>query len=499
MTKVLIVTVPAQDVARPPGILSILAGCCEAINVDYEILDLNLYMYKTLPETIVTELSNDFLNNEFRSVENQNHYETICNCVVEQINKHHITHVAISVFTYASILSTHQLLKHLKSSGVNCSIVIGGLGVYNSVETITGTSGFGQYCLDNKLVDYCIFGDGELAFIEMLKHNIEYPGINQTNEQQILDLNNLPIPSYKKINPADYFYASEPEVLVTGSRGCVRDCSFCDVGHYWSKYVFKSGERMAQELFKIWTDTGVSRFDFSDSLINGSIKSFRQFNKELIRLRSEYPEFNPRYKGQFICRPQGQLQEQDYKDMSIAGAETIVVGIESFSNAVRDHMKKQFDNESIDWHFEMCAKYNIKNVLLLLSGYITETLEDHITTLEYLRKYQVYALSRIIYAINIEIGGLSIYDGSPLYDMKDELGIIYIESSEKNKYTSWYSTKNPTLTPKERLRRGVETVQLAYSLGYKVLHFNKKVDDAKQKIQKINTTKEPKFFELISK
>jgi radical SAM superfamily enzyme YgiQ (UPF0313 family) len=252
---------------------------------------------------------------------------------------------------------------------------------------------------------------------------------------------------------------------------------------------------MAQELLKIWKETGVNRFDFSDSLINGSMKSFRQFNKELIRLRQEYPGFDPSYKGQFICRPQSQLKEQDYKEMAQAGGETLVVGIESFSDAVRTHMKKKFSNESIDWHFEMCAKYNIKNVLLLLSGYVTETLEDHNQTLEYLHKYQVYALSRTIYAINIEVGGLMFTTGTPLYDMKDELGVVYLPTSNQTDYANWISGKNPTLTPRERLRRGVEIVLKAYSLGYKVLHFNQKADDALQRLKKINSSNS-KIFKL---
>lgn len=158
-------------------------------------------------------------------------------------------------------------------------------------------------------------------------------------------------------------------------------------------------------------------------------------------------------------------------------------------------MKKNFNNESIDWHFEMCAKYNLKNVLLLLSGYITETLEDHITTLEYLRKYQVYGLSRTIYAINIVVDGLHIYTGSPLYNMQDQLGLVYLPTTATNDYGNWISTKNPSLTPRERLRRGVETVLLAYELGYKVLHFNQKADEAKQRLNIINASNS-KLFKL---
>lgn len=494
--KVLIVAIPAQDVARPPGILSILAGCCESIDIDYVVLDLNLYLYKQFENDTVAQLSNDFLNNSFRSDHLEKCYNTACEHLVQQIKLHNPTHIAISVFTYASILAADVLLKYIKNSRLDLDfkIIIGGLGVNDRVSAITGSKIFGEYSLDNQLVDYCIYGEGDISFVKLLQGKINYPGINQTNSKQILDLDSIPAPSYKQINPRDYFFSNEPELLVTGSRGCIRDCTFCDVGHYWKKYVYKSGDVMARELFDIWKTTGVQKFDFSDSLINGSIKTFRQMNQTLIELKSQNPEFSPIYKGQFICRPAGQLKERDYIEMVQAGAETLVVGIESFSNAVRDHMRKKFDNDSIDWHFKMCAKYGIKNVLLLLSGYITETQQDHQIQLEYLKKYQIYALSRTIYAINIEVTGLAVLPGSPLADMADELGIVFYEHDKTA--INWSCLSNPELTNKEKLRRATEVIYTAIGLGYKILHFNAKVDQLEKVYNNLLTAKHRPSFKL---
>jgi hypothetical protein len=494
--KVLIVTIPPQDTTRPPGILSVLAGCCDHVGAQYEVLDLNLYMYKSLPSSIVEELISDCFLNQFRSTKNLEHFQTVCEKLLETIIKEKPTYLAISVFTHVNILAANELLKFLKKQklDVNFKIIIGGLGIYDAVEEITGDLEFGEYARQHNLVDYCIYGEGEVAFIELLKGNDTYPGINQTNSKQILNLDEIPQPTYQKINPSEYFYSSEPEVLVTGSRGCVRSCTFCNVSSYWEKYVYKSGQILADELFNIWKTTGVRKFDFSDSLINGSIKVFRDFNKALIKYKELDPGFDPLYKGQFICRPSDQLKEQDYIEMKLAGAETLVVGIESFSNQVRDHMRKKFNNDAIDWHFEMSGKYGIKNVLLLLCGYVTETEQDHNINLEYLKKYQKYALSRTIYAINIEVGGLIIQNNTPLASMVEELAIhVYKESTNDS---TWISSLNPTLTPKERLRRNVELMDLAYDLGYKVLHFDQKVDQAEKHFEKIQEISYNKFFIL---
>jgi len=477
--KVLLVTIPKQDVTRPPGILSILAGCCEQVNFDYKCIDLNLWMFKNLNNDEVKNLNLDFETNTWSNKNNQRLYDQVCQQLVEQIKSYQPDYVAISVFTIQSLLAAEFVLRYLNiHTNRNYKIILGGLGLTNKAKNITINNTFGEHVLLEDLADYCIYGEGDVAFVELLRGNFNYPGINQNNPLQITDLNSIPVPSYQHINPSEYLYSDAPEVLVTGSRGCVRDCSFCDVGHYWNKYVYKSGQRMADELFKIWKETGVQKFDFSDSLINGSLKTFREFNKKLIEYRKLEPAFAPKYKGQFICRPIGQMKISDYEEMAEAGAETIVVGIEHFSESVRLHMGKNFDNDAIDAHFEQCSRLGIKNVLLLMSGYLTETLEDHQTTLGYLERYQVYAMARVIYAINIEVLGLGLYEGSPLYRDREQYDIRFL--SEVDQEYNWYSLQNPNLTPKERVRRTLEVMSHANSLGYKILHLSQKINLAER-------------------
>jgi radical SAM superfamily enzyme YgiQ (UPF0313 family) len=474
--KTLITTVPLIDSVNPPAIFSILGACCNTVGCDYDLFDLNLCLYQTLAENDAIELINDLRSGEFRSLANQENFDLVYNKLVNKIEEFAPDFLAISVFTYMSHFSTKYILDKLNSSPRSYKIIIGGLGISSVFSHGSLYKIFADFCFDNKLIDYYIVGEGEIAFMELLKGNVFYPGINNKNNIQITDLNDLPLPTYEKINPSNYYYANEPEVSVTGSRGCVRDCTFCDVNHYWNKYVYKSGKRMAQELFIIWKETGVTKFNFTDSLINGSISSFREFNSELITLKKQYPDFKSKYQGQFICRPIGQLKNSDYEQMAEAGVHTLIVGIESFSDNVRSHMRKKFSNEDIDYHFELCARYNIKNVLLILSGYPTETIHDHQLNLEYLKKYQIYALSRIIYSLNIEPGGLILNpnSGVPLNYMEEELGIQYLNHSSND--TDWISLKNPSLTKKERLRRAVEVLYTAYQLGYKTLHLNQKID-----------------------
>jgi len=476
--KALIVTIPIIDADKPHPVMAILGSCCEQAGVEYDFYDLNLKMHKKYNVEILANLDADFRNSEFKNKENEQLYRSLCRELVKEIEDSGTNILAISVFTKNSILSCETLLNELKMSEVRkkIKIVIGGVGIQSICSKITGDKDYANHALDQTLVDFYIKGEGEFSFVEFLKDNYEYPGINKNNQKQILDLNVLPKPSYKKVRIEEYF-SERPEIVVNGSRGCVRSCSFCDIDHFWKKYIYKDGAILADEMYNIYQETGVLKFDFSDSLINGSNKSFRAMNKRLIELRKLDKDFNLKYSGQFICKPMGQMLEQDYADMKEAGAETITVGIESFSEKVRDHMKKKFDDRAVDFHFEQSAKHRVNNAVLLLTGYVNETAEDHYKNLNGLKKYQKLALTNIISGINIAITGLEITHNTPLWHEAQMSKQLILGDSPED----WINLENPTLNFKERYRRGVEIVCTAVDLGYNVLHLKNYLAELRNK------------------
>lgn len=491
----MLISVPLLDPVKPPGALPILAASCEAANSQYHVLDLNLWAYKNLNQDQIENLQVDLVVGKL-SVPSQECLEQIGHYFLQEIQQFQPDLLAVSVFSFQSILTTENLLRKLQfsTSRSEYRIVLGGIGVQSAQAGLTGYEPFGAWARKQKLVEHVITGEGEISFQHFLQGNLEHAGVDSRPAEQITDLDILPSPSFQKISPSEYFYSNEPEVIITGSKGCVRSCSFCDVGHYWSKYVYRDGTKVAQDMFQIWSQTGVRKIEFSDSLINGSLKNFRKMTKELIRLKQKYPDFDPSWHGQFIARPIGQMKFQDYLDMKAAGVDTLVVGIEHFSHPVRNHMGKDFDNAAIDWHFETCGRLGIKNALLLLSGYITETSHDHAINLEYLRRYQIFALSRIIYSINISIGGLAILHGAPLYDWMHEQYELPDDHIPKN----FILPQNPTLTKLERHRRAIELVLTATDLGYNVLHFKLKLKQATNHLRDLMTNNDKSIF-LIDK
>lgn len=469
MTKVALVSLPKQDLLRPPGALPILAAICEEAHCEYGIFDFNLWLNQQVDANTWTSIDDNWNNLNPFKYRSEPYYQTFLiklNEFIDTIINNTPSLVAISVFSDYSAYCAVEFIDELnrRPERNKFKIVIGGSGISATMPQFHYKK-LGQALLDLGKINYYIFGEGEATFREILNGNDSYPGINNFDAKQIVDLDRYPFPSYKKINPRDYRYIDKPEVMVTGSRGCVRKCTYCDVAKYWPKYRYRSGESVANELYYYYKELGITNFEFSDSLINGSLKMFRELNQTIIKHQQQDPNFKINYKGQFICRPGHQMREEDYKNMKLAGCDYIYVGIESFSDKVRYDMIKKFNNKDLELHLKMCGKYGIKNSFLMIIGYPTETIEDHQINIDMLKKYQKYAQAGIISII--EFGQTTgILADTPLFHMKDQLNIVDEFEIGYASPSNWVSLNNPTLTLKERIRRWTELVTVAAELGY---------------------------------
>jgi radical SAM superfamily enzyme YgiQ (UPF0313 family) len=465
-THVSLIALPKQDLIRPPGAMAILAAACEEYNVDYDVYDFNLWLHKTTDTVIWDQIDNNWnavdpfaVDQEFYQI-----FLTKLDEYIATILNHNTDLLSISVFSDESACCAVELIERLNQlpQRKNFKILIGGTGIRAKLSKYHGKDLCTALLASGK-IDYYIFGEGEITFRKILSGGIINPGINNFDAVQIDDLNQFPFPSYNKINPNNYKFVGQPEIIITGSRGCVRKCTYCDVAKYWPKYRYRSGKNIADELYYYYKTLGITSFEFSDSLINGSLKTFKEMNLTLIEYQTTNPDFKIKYKGQYICRAADAFKEQDYKDMKQAGCDYLYVGVESFSDKVRNDMLKKFNNDDLDMHLRMCGKYGIKNSFLMLIGYPTETLDDHQQNLDRLKLYQKYAQSGVISMI-VFGWTAGILEDTPLFHMINDLNIKF----DKNGYNpmEWISLDNPTLTLKERIRRWFELTNTASELGY---------------------------------
>ena len=359
--------------------------------------------------------------------------------------------VGISVFSANSIAFTDWFLTKFKGK-FKGKIVVGGAGA--------GYEGYGKKLVERQLVDYCVTGEGELSWRAILSNNLPYPGVNSA-EVALSDFSHVPLPDYDNYELDEYMNskAQGTTIGVEGSRGCVRDCTFCDIKSFWKKYKFKDGNKLAEELIALKEKFKVNHFFFNDSLVNGSDKAFRNFIRTLAAYNKTLDyEDRIKWSGYYIIKPMIVYKDQDWQDLKDSGVRSLFIGIESGSERVRDHMRKKFSNADLDYTMKNIQLYGIRCTWLLIVGYATETEEDFQETLDLLTRYRPMGLDKTIDTVALG-STLGILQGSPLYHMQEELGIQGGTNSE----VDWVLDG---LDFKTRVLRRIRAEEVIRELGY---------------------------------
>tara|TARA_R110000782_G_scaffold245352_1_gene332078 strand:- start:471 stop:1841 length:1371 start_codon:yes stop_codon:yes gene_type:complete len=355
-------------------------------------------------------------------------------------------YIGISLFTYQCIRTAQLLCIYIRTIAPEVKIILGGPGLsHNGLHGVN----IGAEWQELQLCDYWVKSEGENPIIEILKGDY----ISTPKWKQITDLDEFPIPVYDSYNWSLY----KKHIPITGSRGCVRQCTFCDIHTHWKKFVWRSGKSIADEMIAQSIQHGIYNFAFTDSLINGSMKAY----KELCTVLAEYNNKNPQnmltWRGQFIFRPKNQMPEDIWKLSKEAGLTQIHIGIESLDEGVRDHMRKKFSNDDIIYGVQAMEKYGIEGVFLMIVGYVTDTEETLKNQKEMFKVLSPYAGDPIV---KVAIGStLAILPGTPLADMAVDLGITL--GKDEN---DWVGLSNQTT----RLQWRKDLIEHCVNLGYNV-------------------------------
>jgi hypothetical protein len=448
MCDIIIAFVPYIPYSLPPAAPAALVGHLQSCGFSAVAKDFNIDFRKRLNNEehlsqMIAYWTNDKtkLNHDLNLV-----YQEILEDYSKILINASSRWIGISVFSPHSTKFCTDLLKHLQKNKSNrTKIVIGGAGV----DIVYADS-------TKHLIDAYIQGEGELALVELLKDNFRYPGINSPGHQ-IENLEILATPNYKDydLTAYDHFYDS-PAVQVTGSRGCVRDCSFCDVATFHSKFRWKSGKSIANEIISIHESTGIKHFFFTDSLINGNMRELRIMMQQLADYR-ERTKAQITWSGQWIARKQKGLPQDYYQLIKKSGGNNLTIGVETGSDAVREHMRKGFTNQDLDDEMEQFSKYGIHCSFLMIVGYPTETDKDFKDTLDMFNRYVKYVADGTI--TGVSLGSSFIFlDNVPLN--KQENITFKFLNNNKSEWVSLVSNSNYV----ESLRRRIIAQQVIENL-----------------------------------
>lgn len=414
---VVIAALPYVETPEPLMAPALLKGIVNKTNLSSVALDLNVevqHFIQNFDLSIQEKISRWFLYKENNSCNlTQDKIQEIVEFTVQCILKHNPKWICLSLFCGTSQSFNVLLCKSLKMKHkYKGKIVIGGNAVFSDESN---KRPYAKILKKAKLIDHFIVGDGEEPLYNLLTGK-ETESIDKESFQVLEDLSDQPFSDYTDYKWDLYKLKRVP---MYGSRGCVRRCTFCDVYKLWKKFKIRDAELVFEEMLYQIEKTGIKDFYFRDSLINGSISEY----KKLMKLISEYnskTEEKIKWTSFFIFRPKSQMSEEDWKLTADGGAHELVVGVESLVDSIRYHMRKKFTNADIDFGLEMAKKYNINLLLLLIIGYVNETENDFLQSLEWLENHKEYATD----SLKMSVGGtLILTDLSDLYQNAEEFDI----------------------------------------------------------------------------
>ena len=424
----LILAVPFTDTHRPLQAPAVLKAVVQKHNYVAHTHDLNYSLMKT------NHKEADFLKQYFAFATTDYDKVIIAENYVEDaakelLKKYKPEFIAVSVFTYQCQTYAMLLAQNIRKIDPTIKIIFGGQGL--STQGIQSSDAWAKECKQLGLIDHYIISEGEEALINLLKQG-KGKGIDNTNWEQKLDIDNIPYPDYSDYKLDSY---DNKKLMITGSRGCVRRCTFCDIHKHWKRYVFRSGRSIADEMVHQSNKYKIYDFSFTDSLINGSMKAYRDFISVLSKHNAS-TEKKLTWSGQFIVRGISAMTENDWLMTKQSGGKDLALGVESGSEAVRDHMKKQFSDQDLDEFVQQAHKNNVTLTFLMLLGYPTESHYDFLQTLRMFKRYRKY--QSVIKSVILGTT-LGILPGTPL---AEELA----EDIEMNGGENFWSyKKNPEL------------------------------------------------------
>jgi radical SAM superfamily enzyme YgiQ (UPF0313 family) len=295
-------------------------------------------------------------------------------------------------------------------------------------------------------VDVVVLGEGERTIVDLIdalergSPLSEVAGILHREAGAVAvsprralvsDLDHLPFPERDYVRRS---YAQHHVAGVYASRGCVHECTFCQIVRLYelssgSPYRTRSGANIAAELESLVSNHGIHNFLFvDDEFIQGSprrIRALREF-VEVMRQTGLDIGFSIQYRAD-----QGH-QRDLLAALKSVGLTTVFIGVESGLESVLDRYDKKINRGMVERSLAVARELE----LMLIAGYI---LFDPYTTFDELQANVNYLTSEAAPTI-LDLHGMIILKGTPDESRLSQQGLLKEEG-----FQLYYRTHDPNM------------------------------------------------------
>ena len=346
---------------------------------------------------------------------------------IESIVTDDVVALGLSSMSGSQLKNSLKMASYFKTNYPQIPVIWGGAHV----------TGMPIQSLESDLVDYIVFGEGEISIVALLNSingKGEVTDINgvgyKSDDKPVINESigytdisgrvfNLP---YNLLNMNDYSrklnIGMDRNFAILTSRGCPYKCRFCNnTSKIWpnNRVRYHLNEHIISDI-----STLVNKYDADGITINDDV--FFVDEKKIIKICDELKkaDFKVKYRAlsraDLLCR----LSEKTLELLQETGFNAISIGIESGSQKVLDFIGKGITLEQIYKADEILTKRGFFKTYTIMSYLPGETIDDVKKTLELVIK-----LAKTSLYCPFPFGGISKYTprpGTELYDESVKMG-----------------------------------------------------------------------------
>ena len=286
-------------------------------------------------------------------------------------------------------------------------------------------------------IDFLIYGEGEITFLELVKTLIDNGNFNCVDglifrsggsvtinkpRMFISNLDEIPFPALQLLGslkkyPGAYPVGAQPSIQIMASRGCPFQCSFCSNPVWGRKTRFRSPESVLSEIEWLQKEFGVREIFFVDDTFNLNKSWFELICNGIISRGLNQKSI---FKSPFRAN-QNLVDEDLLKLAKKAGFWMIFFGVESGNQHILNDVHKNIDKKEIERAFKLAKKAGLRTYGSFIIGHLSETRDSVEDTINFAEK------------IDPDFFGFAIampWPGSEMYTIAKNKGYLLSECEE---------------------------------------------------------------------
>ena len=310
---------------------------------------------------------------------------------------------------------------------------------------------------DDFEMDFCVFGEGEVTFLELLNNKVmntpELANIQglayrenptsplkvNSKRDPLESLNKVPSPFLTGILDDEVLLRPKIEANIETQRGCNLRCSFCIYHKDMDRITYSNADRVTNEVRYV-VNKGVKRVRFVDANFSSDLEYSKTIMRAMIKEKFELRLMLELIPG-FIDEELASLFEE-FNSLHPWNDITLGIGVQSTKLATLKTVRRGIKIEKFEYTFELIRKHNLFAKIDLIIGLPGENLSDIENTLEYMMETVRFGQGHLL-CFHVMRG----LPGTELLEIAREFNMTFSSKNEPHEFM-----KSPDLPRKDMLK-----------------------------------------------